>query len=159
MHLAESRPILALDIKPGPGLGAYKIKFIVQNSGPIPARLVHKRSQAWIDGKAQNPTELTDIDIVLPGKSHIISSYDLPDGVLSGEAGFKYAMATLYEPSTGDDTRRWITDVWIAYSWEKMKFVTRKRDEVEVDPNIHRCDLKKLQPADWLLWQPLPLAK
>ena len=158
LNLAKSRPILTLDIaveKLPSDLS--RVQFVVKNSGPIPARLIHKATQLWIDGETRNPTDHTDVDIVLPDEDHIISSFDLtgdfPKYVINGEVELKYAIAILYGPTTTDDPRRWITDAWIAFSPRKRAFALRKRDEAEAGSNTNRCDLQKLQPDDWLTWQ------
>lgn len=164
LSLSESRPILSLDIA-GEKLPAdlSRVQFTVKNTGPIPARLTHKATQSWIDGKTREPTDHTGIDIIMPGETQIISSFDLagelPKDVISGNSDLRYAIAVLYKATTDDDSRRWITDAWIVYSTRKMAFAIRKRDEIQVDPSLEKCNLDILKPSDWSSWyppQPLP---
>jgi hypothetical protein len=100
----------------------------------------------------------TDVDIVLPGEDYIISSFgltgELPAQVINGDVSRKYAIAILYGPSTRNDKRRWITDAWVAFSCRKKAFALRKHDEIEVDSRMMSCNLKDLEPKDWLQWQP-----
>lgn len=158
LSLAESRPILCLDIA-GEKLPSdlSRIKFVVRNSGPIPARLIYKTTQPWVNGETEKPTMHADVDIVLPGEDHIISSFDLtgelPAQVINGDVSLKYAIAILYGPTTRNDKRRWITDAWVVFSCRKKAFALRKRDEIEVDSRMMSCNLKDLEPEDWLQWQ------
>ena len=161
LMLSESRPILILDIASEKlPSDLSRVQFIVKNTGPIPARLIHKATQPWIDGKTRNPTDHTDVDIVMPGEVHIISSFDLtgelPKRVIKGDSDLRYAIAVLYKSTTNDDSRRWITDAWLVFSPRKKAFALRKRDEIEVGSWVEKCNLDKLQPNDWSFWHPQP---
>lgn len=163
LSLAENRPILVLDIA-GKKLPSElsRVQFTVKNTGPIPARLIDIATQPWVDGKTRKPTDHTDVDIVMPGETHIISSFDLTGElakrVIKGDSDLRYAIAVLYKATTNNDTRRWITDAWIAFSPRKRAFAVRKRDEIKVGRSVRKCNLDILQPNDWMSWHPPPPA-
>ncbi len=138
-----------------------RVQFEVKNAGSIPARLVHKATQPWVDGGTRPATDHMNVDVVFPGETQIISSFDLngelPSRVIVGTSDLRYAIAVLYESTTKDDTRRWVTDAWIVFSSRKKAFAIRKRDEIQVESETRLCDLQRLQPSDWLSWKPPPL--
>ncbi|MFI1742966.1 hypothetical protein [Thalassobellus sediminis] len=157
--LSETRPILILEIEVEPLTeNLSRVKFVVKNSGPIPARILHSATQPWVDNDTRNPTDHTDIDIVSPGETHIISSFDIKNpllkNIINDKSDLKYAIALLYSTTTKTDTRKWITDVWVAYSLRKKAFAVRKRDEIEVNSKTKKCNLNELKPQNWLEWQP-----
>jgi hypothetical protein len=159
LTLSETRPILMLDITLEPLTeDLLRVKFVVKNSGPIPARILHTATQPWVDSETRNPTNHSDIDIVSPGETHIISSFDIKNpllqNVIKDKSDLRYAIAVLYSSTTETDTRKWITDSWIAYSVRKKAFAVRKRNEIEVKKTTKKCDLDDLKPKNWLDWKP-----
>ncbi|XCF05600.1 hypothetical protein ABI125_12835 [Tamlana crocina] len=157
--LSETRPILILDIEVEPLTeNLSRVKFAVKNSGPIPARILHTSTKPWVDDDTRNTTDHTDIDIVSPGETHIISSFDIKSpllqNIINDKSDLKYAIAVLYSTTTKTDSRKWITDAWVAYSVRKKAFAVRKRDEIEVSAKTKKCNLNELEPQNWLEWQP-----